>query len=234
MAASLTSISRLLASPTSLCLSTTATASLLPLKTAALSSKPPSPKLSFASPLPLNPRQSSKPLRFSTTSKISATINVGDKLPESTFSYLDAAGDVQTVTVSDLTKGKKAVLFAVPGAFTPTCSQKHVPGFVEKSAELKSKGVDIIACISVNDAFVLKAWKEDLKINDEVLILSDGNGHFTRAIGAELDLSDKPVGLGVRSRRYALLAEDGVVKLLNLEEGGAFTFSSADDILKAL
>lgn len=139
------------------------------------------------------------------------------------------------MTVSELTKGKKAVLFAVPGAFTPTCSQKHVPGFVEKSGELKAKGVDTIACISVNDAFVMKAWKEDLKVKDEeVLLLSDGNGDFTRAIGCVLDLSDKPVGLGVRSRRYALLAEDGVVKLFNLEEGGAFTFSGADDILKVL
>lgn len=159
---------------------------------------------------------------------------MGDKLPDSTLSYLDADGEVQTVTVSELTKSKKAVLFAVPGAFTPTCSQKHLPGFVEKSAELKSKGVDTIACISVNDAFVMKAWKENLKINDEVLLLSDGNGDFTRAIGCELDLRDKPVGLGVRSRRYALLAEDGVVKLLNLEEGGAFTFSGAEDILKVL
>lgn len=90
---------------------------------------------------------------------------------------------------------------------------------MEKSAELKAKGIDTIACISVNDAFVMKAWKEDLKVNDEVVLLSDGNGDFTKAIGVELDLSDKPVGLGVRSRRYALLAEDGVVKLFNLEEG---------------
>lgn len=138
------------------------------------------------------------------------------------------------MTVSDLTKGKKAILFAVPGAFTPTCSQKHLPGFVEKSGELKAKGVDTIACISVNDAFVMKAWKENLKIGDEVLLLSDGNGDFTRAIGSELDLSDKPIGLGVRSRRYALLAEDGIVKVLNLEEGGAFTMSSAEDMLKIL
>ncbi|CAL0309923.1 unnamed protein product [Lupinus luteus] len=179
-----------------------------------------------------------KPL-FSSSSppsstKISATISVGDKLPDSTFSYLDESGEVQTTTVSDLTKGKKAIIFAVPGAFTPTCSQKHVPGFVEKSAELKAKGVDTIACISVNDAFVLNAWKKDLKVNDEILILSDGNGDFTRAIGVELDLSDKPVGLGVRSRRYALLAEDGVVKFFNLEEGGAFTNSGAEDLLKLL
>uniref|UniRef100_A0A803PU15 glutaredoxin-dependent peroxiredoxin n=1 Tax=Cannabis sativa TaxID=3483 RepID=A0A803PU15_CANSA len=100
--------------------------------------------------------------------------------------------------------------------------------------ELKSKGVDTIAYISVKDAFVVKAWKENLKVNDEVLLLSDGNGDFTRAIGAELDLSDKPVRLGVRSRRYALLDEDSVVKVLNLEEGGAFTTSSTYDILKVL
>ncbi|KHN02263.1 Peroxiredoxin-2E, chloroplastic [Glycine soja] len=158
----------------------------------------------------------------------------GDKLPEATFSYLDSDGEVKTTTLSDLANGKKAVLFAVPGAFTPTCSQKHVPGFVEKSGELRAKGIDTIACISVNDAFVMKAWKEDLKVNEEVLLLSDGNGTFTKAIGVELDLSDKPVGLGVRSRRYALLAEDGVVKLFNLEEGGAFTFSGAQDILDVL
>lgn len=165
---------------------------------------------------------------------VSATISVGDKLPDATLSYFDSAGELQTITVSDLTSNKKAILFAVPGAFTPTCSQKHLPGFVEKSAELKSKGVDTVACISVNDAFVMKAWKENLGINDEVLLLSDGNGVFTKAIGCELDLSDKPMGLGVRSRRYALLAENGVVKVLNLEEGGAFTFSGAEDMLKAL
>ncbi|TKY62043.1 Peroxiredoxin-2E [Spatholobus suberectus] len=184
-------------------------------------------------PSKLSLRRTPRPLRFS-SSTISAAIAVGDRLPEATFSYLDSAGEVKTTTVSELTKGKKAVLFAVPGAFTPTCSRKHVPGFVEKSGELRAKGVDTIACISVNDAFVMKAWKEDLKVNDEVLLLSDGNGTFTRAIGCELDLSDKPVGLAVRSRRYALFAEDGVVKLFNLEEGGAFTFSSAQDILDVL
>ncbi|XP_010243544.1 PREDICTED: peroxiredoxin-2E-1, chloroplastic [Nelumbo nucifera] len=223
--ASLT-MTRLLSAPRALSLSSVAH---LPPKT--LSSN-----LSFFASLPLRFRPTS--LRFSTTTNpkptISATISVGDKLPESTFSYFDSSDELQTVTISDLTKGKKSILFAVPGAFTPTCSQKHLPGFVEKSAELKAKGVDTIACISVNDAFVMKAWKKDLKIGDEVLLLSDGNGDFTKAIGVELDLSDKPVGLGVRSRRYALLAEDGVVKVLNLEEGGAFTFSSADDMLKAL
>lgn len=212
-------LSRLISSAT-----TVTTVSLLPPKTL------PS-KLSLR--LPTRPRPFT-PLRSSSFSTISAAISVGDKLPEATFSYLDSDGEVQTTTVSELTKGKKAVLFAVPGAFTPTCSQKHVPGFVEKSGELKAKGVDTIACISVNDAFVMKAWKEDLKVNDEVLLLSDGNGTFTKAIGVELDLSDKPVGLGVRSRRYALLAEDGIVKLFNLEEGGAFTFSGAQDILDVL
>ncbi|KAG2682869.1 hypothetical protein I3760_10G004700 [Carya illinoinensis] len=227
MAASL-SVSRLLvSSPNTLALSTNT--SLFP-TAKTLASKP-----SFTS-LPLKLHHHPKPLKFSTTTKstISASIAVGERLPDATLSYFDASGELQTTTISDLTKNKKAILFAVPGAFTPTCSQKHLPGFVEKSQELKAKGVDTIACISVNDAFVMKAWKEDLKINDEVLLLSDGNGDFTKAIGCELDLSDKPVGLGVRSRRYALLAEDGIVKLLNLEEGGAFTFSGAEDILKAL
>ncbi|KAH0450039.1 hypothetical protein IEQ34_020731 [Dendrobium chrysotoxum] len=183
------------------------------------------------------PLRSGRGLRFiasASPSIATASISVGDKLPDATLSYLDSEDKVQTVSISDLTKGKKAVLFAVPGAFTPTCSQKHVPGFVEKAGELRAKGVDTIACISVNDAFVMKAWKENLKIGDEVLLLSDGNGEFTRALGVELDLRDKPVGLGVRSRRYSLLAEDGVVKQLNLEEGGAFTISGADDILNAL
>ncbi|KAI4349028.1 hypothetical protein L6164_009682 [Bauhinia variegata] len=232
MAASL-AFSRLLSS-TVAATSTTASASLFPPKTisSTLSSKS---SLAPAS-LKFNLRRP-KPIKFSTNSTkstISASISVGDKLPEATFSYLDEAGEVKTVTVSDLTKGKKAIFFAVPGAFTPTCSQKHVPGFVEKSAELKSKGVDAIACISVNDAFVMKAWKDNLNVKDEVLLLSDGNLTFTKAIGAELDLTDKPVGLGVRSRRYALLAEDGIVKVLNLEEGGAFTFSGAEDLLKLL
>eukprot|EP01018_Ginkgo_biloba_P018225 Gb_33388 [translate_table: standard] len=187
-------------------------------------------------PMPLNPRQnfsvrSARPRTFET---IKASISVGEKLPDATLSYFDKEGELQTITVSDLTKGKKVVLLAVPGAFTPTCSQKHLPGFVEKADELKAKGVDTIACISVNDAFVMKAWGEDLNVGDKVLLLADGNVDFTKAMGVTLDLSDKPVGLGVRSRRYALLAEDGVVKVLNLEEGGAFTISGAEDILKVL
>ncbi|CAN6230678.1 unnamed protein product [Urochloa humidicola] len=169
-------------------------------------------------------------------SPIVATIAVGDKLPNATLSYFDSTdGELKTTTIYDLTSGKKAILFAVPGAFTPTCSQKHLPGFAEKAAELKAKGVETIACVSVNDAFVMKAWKEALGVGDDVMMfLSDGNLELTRAMGVEMDLSDKPVGLGVRSRRYALLAEDGVVKVLNLEEGGAFTSSSAEEMLKAL
>ncbi|KAL2497186.1 Peroxiredoxin-2E [Abeliophyllum distichum] len=165
-----------------------------------------------------------KPLKFSTTAvpKISAAISVGDKLPDATLSYFDSSDELKTVSISELTSNKKAILFSVPGAFTPTCSQKHLPGFVEKAGELKAKGVDTIACISVNDAFVMKAWKKDLNVGDEVLLLSDGNGDFTKAIGCELDLSDKPIGLGVRSMRYAIYVEDGIVKISNLEEGGAF------------
>nr|XP_043623872.1 peroxiredoxin-2E, chloroplastic-like [Erigeron canadensis] len=180
-----------------------------------------------------------KPPTFKRFSTVAAakTISVGDKLPDTTLSYFDSENELQTLTVSELTKSKKTILFAVPGAFTPTCSQKHLPGFIEKAGELKSKGVDQIACISVNDAFVMKAWGKELGIgdgNDQVLLLSDGNADFTKAIGCELDLSDKPVGLGVRSRRYAMLVEDGIVKVLNLEEGGAFTSSGADDMLKVL
>ncbi|KAH9550014.1 hypothetical protein CY35_10G050500 [Sphagnum magellanicum] len=165
--------------------------------------------------------------------KISA-IAVGEKLPEAELSYLDKEDNVQTVKISELARGKKLVLFAVPGAFTPTCSQKHLPGFVEKSGELRDSGVDTIACVSVNDAFVMKAWGEKVGVGDKVLLLSDGLGKFTKALGAILDLSDKAVGLGIRSRRYALLAEDGVVTSLNMEEGGAFTISGPDEILKAL
>ena len=126
----------------------------------------------------------------------------------------------------------QAIIFAVPGAFTPTCSLKHLPGFIDRADELKSKGVDTIACVSVNDAFVMDAWGKSVGADGKVLMLADGSAVFAKAIGAELDLNDK--GLGMRSRRYAMLVDDGVVKLLNMEEGGAFTVSSADDILNAL
>ncbi|GER44765.1 peroxiredoxin [Striga asiatica] len=120
-----------------------------------------------------------------------------------------------TVSISDLTSGKKVIILAFPDAFTPTCLQKHLPGFVEKAVEFKAKGIDAIVCVSVNNAFVMKAWKADLKIGDEVLLLTDGNGRFTRAIGCQLDLSDKTAGLGVRSKRYAMYVEDVALKVLN-------------------
>ncbi|KAG0579632.1 hypothetical protein KC19_4G111700 [Ceratodon purpureus] len=162
------------------------------------------------------------------------TISEGAKLPEADLCYFDKEGNVHTVKVSELTRAKKVVLFAVPGAFTPTCSTQHVPGFVAKAEELRKAGVDVLACVSVNDAFVMRAWGEQMKVGENVLLLSDGLGKFTKAMGATVDLSDKPVGLGVRSRRYAMVVDDGVVKALNMEEGGAFTHSSAEDILKCL
>jgi peroxiredoxin len=139
---------------------------------------------------------------------------------------------MQETSVGELTKGKKVVLFAVPGAFTPTCSLKHLPGFIERADELKARGVDALACVAVNDAFVMDAWGKSVGADGKVLMLADGSATFAKAIGAELDLTDK--GLGLRSRRYAMLVDDGVVKVLNLEEGGAFTVSSADDILASL
>ncbi|KAG6493139.1 hypothetical protein ZIOFF_048116 [Zingiber officinale] len=164
------------------------------------------------------------------TPAVATAISIGDNLPDSILTYFGSDGKLQTVTISDLTNAKKAIFYAIPGAFTPTCSQKHLPGFVEKAGELHAKGVDTIACISINNAFMMHAWKKDLNIRDEVLLLSDGNREFTRALEVELDLPDKPMGLGIRSRRYALLAEDGVVKVLNLEDGCAFTFSGAEDL----
>jgi len=162
-----------------------------------------------------------------------SAISVGEKLPgEYKFSYFDAEGNMQDVTVEELTKGKKVVLFAVPGAFTPTCSLKHLPGFVEKAEELKEKGVDTIACVAVNDAFVMDAWGKSVGADGKILLLADGSALFTKAIGVDLDLVEK--GLGIRSRRYAMLVDDGVVSDLNLEEGGAFTTSGADGILANL
>ncbi|KAK2645645.1 hypothetical protein Ddye_020840 [Dipteronia dyeriana] len=161
-----------------------------------------------------------------------APIAVGDSLPDGTLAYFDEQDQLQNVSIHSLAAGKKIVLFGVPGAFTPTCSTKHVPGFVEKADELKSKGVSEILCLSVNDPFVMKAWAKTYPENKHVKFLADGSGTYTHALGLELDLSDK--GLGIRSRRFSLLVEDLKVKAANLESGGDFTVSSADDILKAL
>ncbi|KAL9265927.1 Peroxiredoxin-2-like protein [Drosera capensis] len=161
-----------------------------------------------------------------------APISVGDSLPDGTLAYFDSADTLQQVSIHSLAAGKKVVLFGVPGAFTPTCSLKHVPGFIERAGELKSKGVDEIICISVNDPFVMKEWAKTYPENKEVKFLADGSASYTRALGLELDLTEK--GLGIRSRRFALLVEDLKVKVANVESGGEFTVSGADEILKAL
>jgi len=158
-------------------------------------------------------------------------IKAGDKIPSVKLKHMTAEG-IKDISTDDLFRGKKVVLFALPGAFTPTCSAKHLPGFVQRAAEIKAKGVDTIACLSVNDAFVMNAWGKEQKVDDKVLMLADGNGDFTRAVGLEMDGSG--YGLGQRSRRYAMVVQDGVVKTLNVEAPGAFEVSSADAVLKAL
>jgi peroxiredoxin len=160
------------------------------------------------------------------------TIQVGDKLPAANLKQLTADG-IKDVSVGDLTSGKKVVLFAVPGAFTPTCSERHLPGFVEQADALKAKGVDTIACVAVNDPFVLSAWEKARNVGGKVTMLSDGNGDFTRALGLEFDGSG--FGLGKRSRRYAMVVEDGTVKTLLVEEvPSQAELSSASAILATL
>ena len=147
-------------------------------------------------------------------------------------SYFDSDGNIVEVSTRELCSGKRVVLFAVPGAFTPTCSTRHLPGFVENAPLMRERGVDEVACVSVNDAFVMDAWGKSVGTDGQVLMLADGSAKLARALGVELDLTEK--GLGLRSRRYAMLIDDNVITKLNLEEGGAFTKSSADDILNAL
>ena len=156
------------------------------------------------------------------------TIKVGDKIPSATLYRLGANGP-EAVTTDELCSGKKVVLFGLPGAFTPTCSAKHVPGFLQNADALKAKGVDTIACVSVNDAFVMGAWAKDQGTGEKVMMLGDGSAELTKKMGIELDLSGR--GLGVRSRRFSMLLDNGVVKKLNLEEGGALETSGADTLL---
>jgi glutaredoxin/glutathione-dependent peroxiredoxin len=158
-------------------------------------------------------------------------IKVGDHLPEATFMTPTPEGPAP-ITTDEVFKGKRVALFAVPGAFTPTCSAKHLPGFKAEAQALKAKGVDAIACVSVNDVFVMKAWAKDQGVADEIMMLADGNGRFTEALGLELDASK--FGMGKRSQRYSLIANDGVVEQLNVEEGGEFRVSSAEYMLAAL
>lgn len=158
-------------------------------------------------------------------------IKTGDKVPSATLMQMKDGGP-KPVSTDDLFKGKKVVVFALPGAFTPTCSAKHLPGFIQNAGALKGKGVDAIACVSVNDAFVMGAWGDQQGAGDKVMMLADGNGDFTRAMGLEMDGSR--FGMGKRSQRYAMVVDNGVVKELNVEEPGAFAVSSAEHVLKQL
>ena len=158
-------------------------------------------------------------------------IQVGDKIPSVTLKAVTPDG-TQDVTTDEFFAGKKVVLFAVPGAFTPLCSAQHLPGFIEHAEAIKAKGVDTIACLSVNDFFVMDAWAKDRGAGDKVVMLADGNGDFTRAVDLSLDASG--AGLGLRSQRYALVAEDGVVTHLGVETGREFEKSKAETILAAL
>jgi peroxiredoxin len=159
------------------------------------------------------------------------TIKVGDKVPASTFRYLSPEGPKE-ISSDELFGGKKVAFFAVPGAFTPTCSQRHLPSYIDKAAALKAKGVDTIACVAVNDAFVMGAWGKDQKAEGKVMMLADGNGDFARAIDLELDATRN--GLGKRSQRYSMLVDNGVVKALHVEAPGKFEVSDADTMLKDL
>ena len=158
-------------------------------------------------------------------------IKVGDTIPSMKLMQATADGPKE-VSTDEIFKGKKVVMFAVPGAFTPTCSVKHMPGFVQNAAALKAKGVDAIVCTSVNDVFVMGAWGKDQGVGDDILMLADGSAALTKAMGLELDLV--PRNMGVRSQRFALVAEDGKVTHLAIEAPGGFDVSRAESILAAL
>ena len=163
------------------------------------------------------------------------TIKVGDKLPAGTLTeFIEVEGNgcslgPNAFDIQKSTAGKTIALFALPGAYTPTCSAKHVPGYVARSEDLKAAGVDEIWCVSVNDAFVMGAWGRDQKVGGKVRMMADGSADFAKATGLTLDLTSK--GLGLRSGRYSMLVKDGVVKVLNVEDGGGFKVSDADTLL---
>ncbi|HJW56344.1 MAG TPA: peroxiredoxin [Burkholderiaceae bacterium] len=166
------------------------------------------------------------------------TIKIGDRLPEGVLSeFIETATEgcslgPNTFNVSDLVKGKKIVIFGLPGAYTPTCSAQHVPGYVNHADALKAKGIDEIWCVSVNDAFVMGAWGRDQKATGIVRMMADGSATFAKALGLEFDLTTK--GMGIRSQRYSMLVEDGVVKQLNVEQPGGFEVSNAETLLAQL
>jgi len=158
-------------------------------------------------------------------------IAIGDRLPEATFRVMGPDG-IKEITTGELFGGKKVVLFAVPGAFTPTCSDHHLPGFVLRADDLRAKGVDTVACLAVNDVFVMGAWGQSQNTGDSVLMLADGNGEFTAQVGLEMDGSG--FGLGTRSQRYAAILENGVVTELMVESAPGLDVSSADSVLAKL
>lgn len=153
------------------------------------------------------------------------TISAGDKMPEGSFAIMtdDGPGSVST---AELFSGKKVVLFSVPGAFTPTCSMKHLPGYVEHAGALKANGVDTIACMAVNDVFVMDAWGKDQSVGDNVVMLADGNAEYSKALGLELDASG--FGMGTRGQRFSIIVEDGVATQVNIEGPGEFKVSNAE------
>lgn len=159
------------------------------------------------------------------------TIKVGETIPSMKLMTASADGPKE-ISTDELFKGKKVVMFGVPGAFTPTCSMRHLPGFVENADAIRAKGVDRVVCLAVNDAFVLGAWAKQSSVDDKVIMLADGSGTFTKALGLELDLSGR--GLGVRCQRFALVADDGKVTHVAVEQPGGFEVSKAEAILNQL
>ncbi|MFQ5984679.1 MAG: peroxiredoxin [Alphaproteobacteria bacterium] len=157
------------------------------------------------------------------------TIKVGDRVPSATLHRMASDGPAK-VTTDEIFAGRRVAMFGLPGAFTPTCSGQHCPGFVEHADALAAKGIDMIACVAVNDAFVMDAWGRDQKVGDKVVMLADGNGEFTRKLGLEADF--QAFGMGLRSKRFSMIVEDGVVKTLNIEAGGGLKVSDAGSLLK--
>jgi glutaredoxin/glutathione-dependent peroxiredoxin len=158
-------------------------------------------------------------------------IKVGDRMPSGTLKTMTKDGP-KDVSTDELFKGKKVVLFSVPGAFTPTCDAKHLPGFVQLADQIQAKGVDTIACMAVNDVFVMNAWGKASGVGDKVVMLADGNGEYARALGLELDASK--FGMGTRGKRFALVVDDGKLESVNIEEAGQFKVSAAEHVLGQL
>jgi peroxiredoxin len=197
-----------------------------------------SPRIDGTLPGSLQPHRAGRSHNPETPGGEPMTIKVGDRLPAGTLmEYYDVEKDgcsvgPNPVTIESLTRGKKIVLFGLPGAFTPTCSAKHVPSYLADYDRLKAKGVDTIACMSVNDAFVMGAWGRELHADGKVRMLADGSAAYTKALGLELDLTAR--GMGIRCQRFSMLVDDGVVKTLNVEAPGKFEVSGADTMLQQL